>query len=223
MKRRIIITGDGSQSILVEGLGENFHSSFGAYTESKHIYINGGFRAVEGKAKINVLEVGMGTGLNILLTLDESLISNRQVYYFAVEAFPVGKELYDFLDYTSFLNNAVTGHYFQDIHSVSPGTTHRLTETFELYKIYKPLELVDLPKMRFNVVYYDAFGPDAQPEMWTPQLLRNVSESMVTGGIFVTFTVKGTVKRVLRELGFMVETLPGPPGKRHFLKAIKKT
>ncbi len=221
MNRKLIITDDGSHSIQVEELGENYHSSFGAITESRHIYIKTGFKVFCKRSNVNVLEIGMGTGLNVLLTLYESGKNNQKVYYHALEAFPLEPSFYEKLNFESFLEYPEKVGNLNKIHSIPAGKSHMLNDNFEIFKDYVRLENAILPNEKFDVVYYDAFGPEAQPEMWNIPVLEKVCNAMKYGGILVTFSVKGLVKRNLRNLGFSVETLPGPPGKRHILCAWK--
>ena len=222
MESEIIITADGSHTIYIPELNECYHSKNGAMAESMHIFIEAGYRYVsKNKTSINILEVGFGTGLNALLTLFETLNDSYCVYYQGIEPYRVDKIKLDKLNYpelTGVLNALL---YFEEIHNLKTEVPKKITADFSLLIVENKIEDVILKKSFFDLVYFDAFAPDINPELWKQQIFEKISASMKTGGVLVTYSCKGDVKRALKEAGFVIEKLPGPPGKREFLRAVK--
>jgi tRNA U34 5-methylaminomethyl-2-thiouridine-forming methyltransferase MnmC len=219
MLKKLITTSDGSHTIFVPELNEHFHSVNGAAGESMIVYIQNGFNFCKSDP-LNILEIGFGTGLNALLTLMCSLSEKRTVNYTSIEKFPLGKEITDQLNHSHFAGEK--GAYLSDlIHAAEWDLPVKLTEEFTLSKIKDDFVTMRLPGM-FNLIYFDAFGPDKQPEMWSESLFRKISASALPGAVFVTYSAKGTVKRALCSCGFEVSLLQGPPGKREVIRAIKK-
>lgn len=222
MNRTVIQTGDGSHTLYVQELGERYHSIHGAIQESVHVFIQSGLKQFEpGAEPLSILEIGLGTGLNALLTLIESEKSGVNINYTAIEAFPLEQELIEQLNYIKLLNVPEYNTSFDKIHSAEWNKVLRLTEKFTLLKLHTTLEkAVFEPK--FQVVYFDAFGPRVQPEMWTDDVFSKLFSAMVQNGCLVTYCAKGEVKRTLKRAGFMVETIQGPPGKREMVRAWKR-
>lgn len=219
MRREIIITADGSSSISVPELNEHYHSVNGAIAEANHIYINAGFNKVEIES-INILEIGFGTGLNSLLTLMKSIKENKTVFYQGVEAYPVTETELSALNYIDKLNAEEYSDIYELMHKSNWEEDIRITDNFTLLKQNKSFtEIDDLDK--FDLIYFDAFGPDVQPELWTEDVFERMYKSLNPNGILVTYSSKGIVKRALRSVGFIVKRLDGPKGKRHMLRAIK--
>ncbi len=220
MERQVITTADGSKTILIPGLNESYHSRHGALTESRHIFIDAGYRyAAAGFSKLNILEVGFGTGLNALLSLLESQKDLREVYYLGVEPFPVSREMLDHLDYPGMFEDDDVQAFFEEIHG--GGSSKKIGSHFTLDLITERLEDVKLEPSFFNLVYFDAFAPAVCPELWEAGIFNMIASSMVPGAVLVTYSCKGDVKRAMKAAGFAVEKLPGPPGKREFLRAVK--
>lgn len=217
---RIRITDDGSVTILNDHIGETYHSSFGAIQESKHIFINAGLSEVlRGNPKsINILEVGTGTGLNVLLTYEYIKGKDVKIEYTGYEAYPINKSEVAELNYPQLLN--INDCLLRLIHS-STDSTLMLSNSFTFRNVEEKIENVSLPKSKYNLIYFDAFSPDAQPELWTPKIFQELYYSLASGGLLTTYSCKGIVKRSLKEAGFKIEKLPGPPGKREFLRAFK--
>jgi tRNA U34 5-methylaminomethyl-2-thiouridine-forming methyltransferase MnmC len=215
---KIILTSDGSHTIYVPELDEYYHSIHGAVQESQHIFVKNGFDFCKADP-VNIFEVGYGTGLNALLTAVESLNGTREVFYTAIEKYPVEEHIIQKLNYQNFAGENNAG-LFSLLNSSPWGTMQRICRNFSLKKIESDLVSAS-PEGAYNLIYFDAFGPDKQPEMWTPDIFKKISFITVLGGVFVTYSVKGQVKRNLKSAGFEVELLPGPPGKRHVLRAIK--
>ncbi len=219
---KMIITDDGSHTLFNTELKEHYHSTFGAIQESMHIFIEAGLKfQISNVEKIKLLEVGFGTGLNALLSLNESLQSAVNIEYSGVEPFPVKDDLVKSLNYGEIIKSDFLAVSFEQMHDFEWNKEVALSSGFKLKKINTKIELVDLPKDYFNLVYFDAFAPDVQSELWTKDVFKKLYESMIVGGVLVTYSVKGTVKRALKSAGFIIEKLPGPIGKREFLRASK--
>jgi tRNA U34 5-methylaminomethyl-2-thiouridine-forming methyltransferase MnmC len=216
------ITEDGSDTLFVPGLKEHYHSVFGAIAESRHIYLEAGFRHVYKPTEtIRILEIGFGTGLNALLTCIESEISGCYVEYTAIELYPLNEEIFSRFNFYKFLNFPDTQEIFQNIHKLPWNEWCHPTNHFSLHKINISLEDYQPEKETFDLIYFDAFGPTVQPEMWTKEVFNKMSFVLRKQGVLVTYSTKGTVKRNLKEAGFSIEKLPGPAGKREILRATR--
>ena len=216
--RKIVITADGSHTLYVPELDEHYHSVNGAIQESEHIFVRNGFESCSADP-LHVFEVGFGTGLNALLTAIKSIKGHREVYYTAIEKYPLDKTTARLLNYDLF--TGVEGKkIFSLIHDSTWDPMNRICRNFSLRKI-KGDVLTNHLTGSFNLIFFDAFGPEKQPELWTSDIFGKIAEVTVTGGILVTYSSKGDVKRNLRACGFKVTLLPGPPGKRHFIRAVK--
>lgn len=220
MESKIIITSDGSKTIFIPDLNECYHSKNGALAESLHIFIHAGYRfATENKVTLNILEVGFGTGLNALLTLIETNNDPREVNYLGVEPYRVDKKMLDNLNYPELTGVPEANYYFDEIHKTT--SAKQITQNFILCVSEDKIEDIVLKKSFFDLVYFDAFAPDICPELWAPEIFQKIYESMKTGGALVTYSCKGDVKRALKSAGFSIVKLPGPPGKREFVRAKK--
>lgn len=212
----LIVTADGSHSLLNKELNETYHSRHGAVQESLHVFIRNGLEYVinSGKERVNIFEVGLGTGLNAWLTLDFARSRNIQVVYHAIETFPLPDAVWQSLRYT----NEET---FKFIHQAPWEIPVEVTSVFTLIKLRQPLQQILLNDEQFDLIYFDAFAPEKQPDMWTANVLAKVTEGLNPGGVLVTYCAKGQVKRDLKSAGLIVETLQGPPGKREMIRAFK--
>ena len=219
MKNKLVITSDGSHTIYVPELNEHYHSVNGAVGESLVVYIKNGYEHSVADP-VNILEIGFGTGLNALLTLVRSTNERKRVYYTAIEKYPLRNTFISKLNHFTFAGTDGP-EMSKLLHSAEWDKPVMLTPLFTLMKIKTDFISADIPGL-YDLVYYDAFGPDKQPEMWTDNLINKVSGATVPGGIFVTYSAKGSVKRALKSSGFEIELLPGPPGKREVLRAVKK-
>ncbi|MEA1885972.1 MAG: tRNA (5-methylaminomethyl-2-thiouridine)(34)-methyltransferase MnmD [Bacteroidota bacterium] len=217
---KIISTSDGSNTLYVPELDEYYHSTFGAVSESKHVFIESGYKSISCKT-VKIFEMGFGTGLNALLTLLESLNDKREVDYVSLEKYPLNEDVYKKLNYSTLLQDNEST-YFNLLHECPWEISCSITDNFRLLKIEKDLREIKFD-MAFDIVYYDAFAPDKQPEMWSYDILSLVSSLTKAGGIFVTYSAKGQLKRDLKKLGFLVENLEGPTGKREITRAVKKS
>ncbi len=216
---KVVVSNDGSSTLFSSRFGEHYHSTFGAVQESKHIFIGAGLAPLTSKnSMLNIFEVGFGTGLNALLTLQYAFKNNLRVNYVAVEAFPVDKQEVTGLNYPGLLN--VDTAVFEAMHKVSE-TAVDITPFFSLKVIKGTLQETDLEHHFFDLIYFDAFSPETQPEMWQQSCFEKIYAAMKRGGVLTTYSCKGSVKRALKAAGFSIEKLPGPPGKREFLRAQK--
>jgi tRNA U34 5-methylaminomethyl-2-thiouridine-forming methyltransferase MnmC len=205
-------TADGSPTLFVPELNEHYHSTNGAIQESRHVYIEAGFNHCP-KQEVHVLEFGFGTGLNAFLTALEAEKRQINVHYTSLEKFPLSPEITAKLNY---LESDKT--LFRAIHQAEWEIPAQINPFFELRKIQTDFRDFTFPEV-YDVVYYDAFAPDKQPEVWSQELFDKVFSSMKSGGILTTYCAKGSVRRMLQQAGFTVERIPGPPGKREMLRA----
>ncbi len=220
MERIILQTADLSNTIYVKDLDETFHSVNGALQESNHVFIQAGFdEIIKSKNKIKIFEVGFGTGLNALLTFTESFANNISVSYTSIEAFPLEKTIVEELGYKNLFDKKYHS-YIDKIQNANWNETIQLNENSSLTKVNIKLEEY-IFNSTFDLVYFDAFAPDKQPELWTEEIFKNIFNNMNEGGILVTYSAKGEVRRRMQRVGFIVERLPGPKGKREMLRARK--
>ncbi|MFH0895368.1 MAG: tRNA (5-methylaminomethyl-2-thiouridine)(34)-methyltransferase MnmD [Bacteroidota bacterium] len=215
-------TEDGTFTLVDERIGETFHSTHGALTESLHIFINAGLLALPKDLKtISVFEIGFGTGLNAWLTAIVAIENKIQVEYVSVDAFPVASETLSQINFADMYKNEFSDLYLQIIQS-NWETENRIHPFFRLKKRESSFQEWS-EKSLYDLIYYDAFSPDKQPELWTLECFQKCYQMLNPGGLLLTYSAKGSVKRALRDAGFRVENLPGPPGKREITKAIKKS
>ncbi|APG65321.1 SAM-dependent methyltransferase [Tenacibaculum todarodis] len=217
MKREIIITSDGSSTINLPDWNEQYHSKNGSINETYHVFINSGLKLVENDT-VSILEIGFGTGLNCFITYLES---EKPVDYVGVEAYPVSAEEVEKMNFISVLKAEKESEAFNKIHSVPWEEKHQVTDSFSILKRKQFFEDIDDVEA-FNLIYFDAFGARVQPELWTEAIFTKMYNALKPNGILVTYSAKGSVRRAMIAVGFAVERLPGPPGKREMLRAIKK-
>lgn len=219
MKRRIITTGDGSKTIQIEDWNEQYHSKHGAVQEAYHVFIEHGLRLFNNRS-ITILEVGFGTGLNALITLLEAAKQQLTVDYIGVEAFPVSVDEISALDYCRQLGADNVEASFNKMHSSNWEEEVAITPDFSLLKQKKNFRQIDEENL-VDLVYFDAFGARVQPDLWTEEIFSIMHNALKQEGVLVTYAAKGSVRRAMQAVGFTVERLPGPPGKREMLRAIK--
>jgi len=219
MKKEFFKTHDGSYTLFLPQMNETYHSKFGAVNEAVHVFIQAGFLQLK-KPKVKILEIGFGTGLNVFLTLKKFLTQKNinEVFFQSLEKFPLDTEIISKLNYHT---NEKEKELFNRIHRVEWNKEIQITEGFFLQKQQADL-LGFNAETSFDLVYFDAFAPDKQPELWTVDVFRNMYKHLNPEGILVTYSAKGQVRRNMIEAGFTVERIPGPPGKREMLRAIKK-
>lgn len=212
--RHITQSADGSTTIWVPGLDEHYHSIHGALTESRHVFIEAGLKAIN-KSSVRILEVGLGTALNARLTLDQAKKDRLNVQYDALEKFPLTKEeiaaigLHGMSKEVPFL-------------SAIPGAVTQIAEHFTYRLLVEDLKTFEGELGSYDLIYFDAFAPSAQPDLWTDTVFENMYGLLKPDGALVTYCAKGTVKRSLKAAGFDVEALPGPPRKREMTRAWKR-
>ncbi|HRX68430.1 MAG TPA: tRNA (5-methylaminomethyl-2-thiouridine)(34)-methyltransferase MnmD [Tenuifilaceae bacterium] len=213
------ITSDGSSTLCSNKFGVHYHSQHGAVTESQHIFIDAGLKNISIQGKVNILEVGFGTGLNAALTASHAISNSLKVSYTSLELYPLTAEEIKLLNYNTILPEP-TSELWQKVCDCSWGKSEKLTDEFEIQKLQTDFTTW-VPNSAFHLIYFDAFAPNDQPEMWEPKQFKKIFDAMHPGGILVTYSVKGVVKTALSSVGFVLERLPGPPGKRHMLRAQK--
>ncbi len=218
LKRQITKTADGSTTIFIPEMDENYHSHHGAIQEAEHVFIKNGLEYLQ-KEKVRIFELGFGTGLNALLTYKRANELSIEVDYFGLEAFPVESELIEGLNYVAQIGQEF-GSVFQGIHS-SSWNSKASWNNFHLTKIDQKIQELNIEGLQFDLIYFDAFGPRAQDEMWQLPVLEKMAAMLPVGGVLVTYCAQGQFKRHLKSLGFEIERLPGPPGKREMTRATK--
>lgn len=219
MRTEIEITADGSHTLFVPEMNEHYHSVNGAVQESMHIFIETGLHHCP-KQEINIFEVGFGTGLNAYLTALDAEQNNRSVRYTSIEAYPIDKELASKLNYSSQIGKK--DELFRRLHETAWGEDAVISKCFTLHKIEADFTHFDFKCIvDIDLVYFDAFAPEKQCNMWSQELFDNLYGVMSNGAILVTYCAKGVVRRMMQQSGFKVERLPGPPGKREMLRATK--
>jgi tRNA U34 5-methylaminomethyl-2-thiouridine-forming methyltransferase MnmC len=212
------ITSDGSHTIYVPELNEHYHSIHGAVQESSIIFIGAGFDRCNADP-LNIFEVGFGTGLNTLLTALKSGSGKREVNYTTIEKYPVEETIVRSLNHHLYAGES--GKELSDlIHSAPWDRWAGICKNFNLRKIKGDLSGYPLSG-KYDLIYFDAFGPDKQPEMWTPEVFASIASVTEKDGALVTYSAKGEVRRNLQACGFEVTLLPGPPGKRQIIRAVK--
>ena len=222
--RKTEITTDGSVTLYIPEIDEHYHSTNGAVTEAMHVYITEALRkrlAAEDVKEIRLLEIGFGTGLNTFLTLIEAITKDVTIRYTTLELYPLNTELIRELNYTELVNPEFE-KYFEMIHSAEWGREVKICDNFYITKLNTDLKDFVSEEL-FDVIFFDAFAPEKQPEMWNDGIYEKMFSHCSDNGILTTYCAKGVVRRGFRDAGFTMERIPGPPGKREMLRANKKT
>lgn len=217
MERKIIATEDGSHTIFIPEMNEHYHSTHGAIQESVHVFIESGLKHVN-KNEINVLEVGFGTGLNAWLSLLECG-NQLKINYYTIEKYPLNQEEYLLLNYCKTEQNSL----FNKLHQCSWNNTQNILSNFTITKFEADITTIDFKLFpKFDLIYFDAFAPNKQSDsgIWTKEIFKKIFDKCSSNAIFVTYCAQGQVRRDLQEVGFKVERIPGPPGKREMLRGI---
>jgi tRNA U34 5-methylaminomethyl-2-thiouridine-forming methyltransferase MnmC len=217
MDVEIIQTKDGSHTLYSRQFDEIYHSRNGALSESQHIFIRNGLGACPGNV-INVFEVGFGTGLNALLCWEYAESKNIRINYHSIELYPVSDKLIGQINYPD-----LVGHKekFQQLHAAKWNETVTLSENFTLHKINGSVLEMLFPTSSINVIFFDAFSPEKQSELWTIEVFTKMYDILALGGILVTYCSKSYVRKNMQQAGFQIEKLPGPHGKRDMVRARK--
>ena len=221
MKREIIITDDGSTTIYIPDWNEQYHSKHGAIQEAYHVFINAGlhyFLTQLQPKPLKILEIGFGTGLNAFITLLEAEKNNLSINYTGVEGYPISSSEIEKLNYSSQLNSS--DESFKKLHQSEWEQQISISTHFSILKRMQFFSEIN-DKNNFHLIYFDAFGARVQPELWTEQIFKKMYIALKKGGVLVTYSAKGSVRRAMQTVGFVVERLPGPPGKREMLRARK--
>ena len=220
-ERQLVVTEDGSHSFFVPSLDEHYHSHHGAIQESNHVFIEKGLKRVsDGKDFVRILEVGFGTGLNALLTALEAVGRGLEVEYWTLEAFPLTKEELAALNYAELMPGARAAEIWGALHLAAWGEMVSLCPEFRIHKMNVKVQEAILP-VCFDLIYFDAFAPEKQPELWTGSIFEKMWDLTSENGILTTYCAKGSVRRSMVAAGFKVERTNGPPGKREMLIAMK--
>ncbi|PRX38712.1 tRNA (5-methylaminomethyl-2-thiouridine)(34)-methyltransferase MnmD [Salegentibacter salegens] len=224
MERKIIKTGDGSVTIYLREWDEQYHSKHGAIQEALHVFIKMGLDYWVGLNKgkdLAILEIGFGTGLNAFISFLEAKKLQLKINYTGVEAYPVAKAEIKELNYAEMLSAENQIDSFQKMHQIPWNSLVDISENFQLEKQQKRFEEIK-DKDEYDLVFFDAFGARVQPELWTEDIFNKMFAAMKANAVLVTYAAKGSVRRAMQTAGFIVERLPGPPGKREMLRALKK-
>lgn len=222
MKREIKTTSDGSKTLYINELNESYHSQHGALNEANHVFIKNGMNLIND-CEINILELGFGTGLNLLVTFNEFLKNDKNhiIRYFTLEKYPVSEAEINDLNYSELFENEIVRNIYQKSHQAEWNETAEIYPDFFLKKIqcdFSELRNLELPEI--DLVYFDCFGARVQPDLWEKPFFEMIAEKMKTSGLLTTYSSKGSVRRILKELGFRVEKKQGPPGKREMVNAF---
>lgn len=220
MERKLLLTRDGSTTIEVVGSGDTYHSRHGAIQESRHVFLTAGldyfYHSYPDRHSIRIFEAGFGTGLNALLTAQYAAEHKLQINYSSVEAYPLSIEEYSGLNYGAELKEE---SLFLQLHS-APWNAHiKLSPYFTINKLHTTLQEATLPD-KVDVIYFDAFAPGSQPELWTTEIFSNMNTLLADNGILVTYCSKVIVQKAMKAAGFWIEKLQGPPGKREIIRAF---
>jgi tRNA U34 5-methylaminomethyl-2-thiouridine-forming methyltransferase MnmC len=221
LKREFLTTGDGSITIHLPEWNEQYHSKHGAIAEAKHVFIKHGLHYVQDLVStkpISILEIGFGTGLNAFLTFLEAHKSSIPIMYTGIEAYPVSLHEINQLNYANELN--ASKDIFLNFHLTEWGTLSNICTNFQLIKrqqFFSEINDID----QYQLIYFDAFGARVQPELWTEAIFSKMYHALSSEGVLVTYSAKGSVRRAMQAVGFTVSRLPGPPGKREMLRAVK--
>ena len=224
MNRKIILTEDGSHTVSVPELNVTYHSVHGAIQESAHVFIEAGLKFLINSSahqQLNIFEMGFGTGLNVLLTYMAAEKQQMRIYYETIETFPLTIEEVLFLNYCEQLNRSDLRPVFEKFHSCEWEKEIQLSPFFIFKKTDFPL-INYSPNLPTNLIYFDAFDPKVQPELWTKEIFDKMFSILSPNGVLVTYSSKADVRRAMLPAGFSVEKIPGAKGKREMIRAIKK-
>jgi len=216
----IVDTEDGSNTIFNKEIEETYHSTFGAISESDHVYIKNGLELLNLKV-INVFEIGFGTGLNAFLSAIYAQSKGLIMNYYTLEKYPLDINIINKLNYIHHIGFSET---YSALHKAEWNIKVKISPSFNLKKLGQDLLTFNFEQIeKPDIVFFDAFSPSKQPELWQPQIFENIYKILNPNGILVTYTAAGIVKNALRTAGFQVKRLQGPPGKHHMVLAKKNT
>ncbi|HEX8574746.1 MAG TPA: tRNA (5-methylaminomethyl-2-thiouridine)(34)-methyltransferase MnmD [Flavobacterium sp.] len=221
MERKIVTTKDGSTTIYLPEWEENYHSRHGAIQEAKHVFIKNGFSLFAHTKSVSILEMGFGTGLNAFITFLEAKKTNQDIDYVGIDAYPVTREEITLMNYVAALEADEYKAVFEAMHSTDWNIKNVLDQQFNLTKRKQLFEDIN-DVNAFDLIYFDCFGYRVQPDSWSTTMFRKMFNALKPKGVLVTYAARGVVKRSMIEVGFTVEKLEGPPGKREMFRATKK-
>lgn len=220
MERKIIKTSDGSSSVYIPIWDENYHSKHGAIQEAYHVFIKMGLDQYKDGSEVRILEMGLGTGLNCFITYLEAKKRTLTVNYLGLEGYPLDTEMIFELNHLKQLKAESEANVYNNIQTAQWNKLHEIDKNFSLTKKKLMFEDFQEPEIA-DLIYFDAFGARVQPELWTEQIFGKMYDALKNNGIIVTYAAKGSVRRAMQAVGFTVERLPGPPGKREMLRGKK--
>jgi tRNA U34 5-methylaminomethyl-2-thiouridine-forming methyltransferase MnmC len=220
MKRQLTETKDKSKTLLIPEMGESYHSMHGAATEAKHVFIQNGLKLLK-KKNIHIFEMGLGTGLNVLVSLQHAIGNQLQIHYDSLEKYPLVWDEVRELEHAKSIGADHLDREFELIHSSPWETYQQISSGIFLKKIQGDIRSFDIEKSKYDLVYFDGFGPRHQAELWSESICINMYNGLKPGGILVTYCAQGQFKRNLLAAGFNVESPTGPPGKREMTRAMK--
>lgn len=221
MERKIIETSDGSLSLYLPEWDENYHSKHGAVQEAYHVFIRSGLDLFKDKDKVSILEMGFGTGLNCMISFLEAKRRGLDIDYTGLEAYPLDNETVLKLNHLQQLKAEHFESFYRKMLGAEWNKRAEIDQHFFLNK--REIKFEDFAEeQEFNLIYFDAFGARVQPELWTETIFEKMYVALKNNGVLVTYSAKGSVRRAMQSVGFTVERLPGPPGKREMLRATKK-
>jgi len=213
-------TADGSNTLYNETIGEHYHSKHGALQESKHVFIDAGLKfASAGQAETSILEVGFGTGLNFILSFEYCEANNINLNYTSIEAFPLSSDVIEQTGYSAYVPERIWADFISNYPNALKAP-QKLSSLCTLEIPHTTLAEYHTDQ-KFDIIYYDAFSVQHQAEMWTDEIIAHACSFLKPGGTFVTYAITGKLKRAVKACGFTIEKLPGAPGKREMLRAIK--
>lgn len=220
---QFVTTDDGSSTLYHPQIGEHYHSKHGALQESQHVFLHSGlefFLQKEDASNVSILEIGLGTGLNFLLTADYADTQRVNLQYVGIEAYPLDEEIIFKTGYENFVKPEIW-EFFRRNYGKAKMQEVNFSEYVSFFIAHE--KVLDFQStQKFDVIYFDAFAAVHQPEMWTAKTLEHVCSFLRPGGVFVTYAITGNLKRTMKALGFVIEKAPGAPGKREMLRAVKE-
>lgn len=220
--RQIITTKDGSKTIYFPDIDENYHSQHGALQESNHVFVKNGLDNFRNQAEITVFEVGFGIGLNAFLAFEFAVQHKKTLHYDTIEAFPIAIDEVKALDYAALFSDERTKTLTVELHTI-PWNEKTIFDTiFHFTKFQQELKNISLQNKHYDCIFFDAFAPNIQPELWTVDVFEKLFNALKSNGLLVTYCAKGQVKRDLKAVGFTIECVAGPPGKREMTLAWKR-
>lgn len=218
--RKRVTTADGSHTLFVPALNEHYHSTHGAVQESRYVYVEHGLKAHPATEALTVFELGFGTGLNALLASEYAQANGLALEFFSVEKYPLPVDEAATLDYMKEVRGLPAGA-FTRLHHAAWNTLEQVDENILLHKLLGDMESVALPPAYFDVLFHDAFAPQLQPSLWTQAMFEKLWAAAKPEAVWVTYCAQGQMRRNMQAAGWKVERLPGPPGKRHMMRARK--